>query len=560
MMSCSCGFAAEAKEVSIAHPRLYFTSADLPRLRTLRSRGVHKRIWKNLKESADWCLTKSPRQEWISPVSPDPVYENLYDRFYAIMGDLAITEYLAFAYALSGNKRYGEAARAWTLASCRAWKREADGEPDGGKAYAVTRMLKGVAVAYDVAYDCFSDAERREIRETLLAIGRKYFTGYFSKPSIAGPGFHTHHAIVEWASFGVLALALLNEAPEAGEWLDATVRKFEDHLLPNGIAPDGAQVEGTTFWASTMQYRLFFMDALRRVTGRDLFAPYVRFMSADLALASIAAEKLPARHSENHETVVLSPSYGQLDYYSPVLLYLAREYRRPICQFLALWDRSLGAIQQTRYITPHGEQLLFSFGGYAYVWYDPTVPATTEEKKLYYHFPSIDEAYLRASWKPGDMLVGVRKGEVVVHAGGQAVLVEPVDWKEPQTKLRVQSVEDEGDHAMIRCAGDNGASLNIELHRRDRRITLHRHVPGDWQWWSQGTPIRQGQEVTWGGKVRLHVQEGDIVNWEPEGYAPVLSTAYGLLKLNDPASRKYPRAALRPSEAGTITVEIRNIQ
>src|SRR5438034_7490521 len=125
-------------------------------------------------------------------------------------------------------------------------------------------------MGYDAAYDRFSEAEREEIRRTLAAIAQKYYEGYFTTPTIAGPGFHTHHAIVEWSSFGVTALALLGEVPESKSWLEATVKKFEDHLLPAGLAPDGAQVEGGTFWASTMHYRMFFMDALRRVTRRDL--------------------------------------------------------------------------------------------------------------------------------------------------------------------------------------------------------------------------------------------------------------------------------------------------
>src|SRR5204863_2425959 len=115
-------------------------------------------------------------------------------------------------------------------------------------------------------------------------------------------------------------------------------------------ASDGAQTEGGTFWASTMQYRLFFMDALRQVTGQDLFKKFEKQMSADLALASIVAEKLPG-YDQNYANVVLEPYYGQLDYYAPVLLFLAREYHRPIFQYLALWDHSLGQLQKTRAIT-----------------------------------------------------------------------------------------------------------------------------------------------------------------------------------------------------------------
>src|SRR2546421_11749224 len=73
------------------HPRLYFTRVELPQLRASRAHGLHRAIWRNLRESADWCLTLSPRSAWIAPVTPDPIYENLYDRFYAIMGDLAVT-------------------------------------------------------------------------------------------------------------------------------------------------------------------------------------------------------------------------------------------------------------------------------------------------------------------------------------------------------------------------------------------------------------------------------------------------------------------------------------
>ena len=214
------------------HPRLYFNSQQQAELRKLRTEPGHAKIWSNIVESAEWCLTKPTRTNWIAPVTPDPIYENLYDRFYAIMGDLAITEHLSFAYALSGEKRYGDGARAWALASCRAWQHEADGQPDSGKGYAVSRLLKGIAVAYDMAFDRFTEVERNEIRETLERIAKMYFEKYFSTPTISGPTFHTHHAIVEWSSFGVVGLALLGETPDAQKWVDATVKKFETIFCP----------------------------------------------------------------------------------------------------------------------------------------------------------------------------------------------------------------------------------------------------------------------------------------------------------------------------------------
>jgi len=173
---------AEVTSTNLGHPRLYCTAKEVARLRQAHD-DLHARIWSNLVQSADWCLTKTPRTNWIAPVSPDPIYENLYDLFYGIMGDMAIMEHLAFAYALSGKRDYGEAARKWVLNSCRVWQHEADGIPDSGKGYAVSRLLKGIAVGYDLAYDRFSDAERKEIRDTLTRIGGLYFS--LRQPSLS---------------------------------------------------------------------------------------------------------------------------------------------------------------------------------------------------------------------------------------------------------------------------------------------------------------------------------------------------------------------------------------
>ena len=540
---------------NLCHSRLYFSTNDLPSLRAARFSGTRAVIWRNLAQSADWCLTRKPREKWIAPVTPDPNYENLYDRFYAIMGDLAITEHLSFAYALSGDARYGEAARRWTLASCRAWQREADGKPDSGSAYAVSRLLKGVAVGYDAAYDRLAEAERIEIRDSLARISRKYFAEWFNLPSIVGPGYHTHHAIVEWASLGVVALALLGEVPEAQEWLEVTTRKFEKDLLPNGLSPDGAQTEGPTFWASTMQYRLFFMDALRRVTGKDLYQPFGKQMNADLALASVACRKRPGL-DEDHANVVLEPSYGQLDYYAPILLALAREYRRPICQHLARWDESLGSLQRTRYVMPGSEELLFALGGYAYLWCDDSAPDEADDKKLSWSFPSVGEAYARTSWRPDDLLVGVRKGELVVHAGGHAVLIEPSPWRD-STNFVFRSLEAHGRKAVLRYDDKEGHSILVELDRRKRRLLIHRNLTEEGKWWCLETPSRKGNVFSWKSGVTLTVKQGNLGAFEPNGYAPKLSVGFGKLDMADPMARTYPLVKVLAPAKGETIIELK---
>ncbi len=544
---------AAAQTNLVVHPRLYFDSKELMRLRALRSEPGHAKIWTNIVESAEWCLTKTPRAKWIAPIAPDPVYENLYDRFFAIMGDLAISEHLSFAYALTGEKRYGEAARQWTLASCRAWQHEAEGEPDSGKGYAVSRLLKGIAIGYDMAYDRFTDAERAEIRGTLERIGKTYFQKYFSSATISGPTFHTHHAIVEWSSFGVVGLTLLGETPDAEKWVDATVKKFEEHLLPTGLADDGAQVEGATFWASTMHYRMFFMDALRHVTGRDLFKKFEKQMNADLALASVASEHFPG-YAHNNDDTVLEPYYGQLDYYSPVLVCMAREYRRPVYQHLANWDHTLGSIQRTRATTPHGEQLLFELGGYAYCWFDASVPDQVDGARMSYYFKSVGEGYARQSWRAGDLLAGVAKDRLAIHAGGEPIIATISVEGEPVFDCPVSSVTDNGTNAVIRC-GANTNQLVIELNRSERVLRFSRNSTNDFIWYCPRAPKQVGKSLNWDAKVTLEIGTGKLVRIEPDAYEPLFATGFNKLKLKDPAPMKYTRVIVRPDN-GIVDLKI----
>ncbi len=60
-----------------------------------------------------------------------------------MMHDLAVMEHLAFAWGYGGEPRHGKAAVDWALACCRVWRKEAEGQPDGGKAYAVTPPPQG---------------------------------------------------------------------------------------------------------------------------------------------------------------------------------------------------------------------------------------------------------------------------------------------------------------------------------------------------------------------------------------------------------------------------------
>jgi len=558
IVSCAVpsGSARAERGIENRHPRLYCTAKDLPRLRELRRQGVHALIWANLTASADWCAQQAPRTEWIPTLADDPQYENLYDRFYAAMHDMAIIEHLAFASALSepSHDPYFAPARAWLLAGSSVWKHEADNPPDASKAYAVLRVMKSLAVSYDLLYGRLDDTQRETVRNTLTAVCGKYYR-FFQDPATAGAGYNKHHGSVDAAPFGVVALALLGETPQADEWLDLMIDKHVDYLLPHALTPSGTSDQTSNFWASTLHYRIFFLDALRRVTGRDLVREFPDALPGRIALAAVAGRHpRRLRYNESNRSVLFGPSYGQLDYWSPVLVYLARQHRRPIYQYLALWDESLGSLQRSRYITPtRKEELLFSFGGYVYLWYDAqVVPGVEDNLPRSFEFPEpkVDEAYLRDSYRPGDIVVGFKKGGIVVHAGGRPVLVdrfETNDTNAPSQPVGELLVADDGRLARIRCVGPESAGISeqsIEL-RRPGRLRVHRKSSRPLTWWFA---------VTWPDGTALTITVGSISDFDAQGFVET-KVHYAGMKYADPMPMEYATVSVEPDN-GVVQVDV----
>jgi hypothetical protein len=550
----------------VHHPRLYFTAADLPKLRALKTSGIHTMIWSNMTKSADWCARQTPRTEWIPTAEKDPQYENLYDRFYAAMHDAAIVEHLAFTSALSNpdDDHYFEAARKWLLAAARVWKNEVHNKPDASKAYAVLRVEKALAVGYDVLFDRLSDGERKEVRDTITAIGDPYYA-FFQIPTTATAGYNKHHGSVDAAPFGVAALAILGEVDQAANWLDNATKKHTDYLLPHALTPSGTNDQSSNFWASTLHYRIFFCDALKRVTGRDLFAEFPRALPGRIALAAIATgQPASLEFNEDQRSVLFAPSYGQIDYWSPVLVYLARHDHRPIYQHLALWDQSLGSIQHTRYITPHRkEELLFCLGPYAYLWCDPTVAPAVEDKLPYsFEFPEpeVNEAYLRESYEQGDIVVAMRKGGLIVHAGGRPILVDRLgvdDTNAPTKPVNETLLADDGRHATIRCVGPKAAGLGeqmIDLDRTSSTLTIVRATDKPLTWYYAGAPTRDGNSFKWSDGTVLKITGGKIATILPDGFLEE-KRHFGGMKWADPHPFIYPTVTVEPQN-GKIALEV----
>jgi hypothetical protein len=169
----------------------------------------------------------------------------------------------------------------------------------------------------------------------------------------------------------------------------------------------------------------------------------------------------------------------------------------------------------------------------------------------------VDEAYLRASWRPDDLVVGVRRGAVVAHADGRVVLAELRDAGAPA--LHVRRVEDDGTRGLMECSSEDGAqTLEVEL-QRPGRLVIRRRGGADWEWWCQRGGGYSDDRWAWNGgthSVMMRLLAGSVRRWEPEGHQPEMAVGNGLLKLHDPAPRRYPRATVTPDGDGVVAVEI----
>ncbi|TDC50323.1 hypothetical protein E1212_15620 [Jiangella ureilytica] len=500
--------------------------------------------------------------EWIAPVADDPLYENLYDRFWAIMADAAVLEHLALTAQLTGSPAVTEAAVARLDATARRWRREAEPAPDYGTAYATTRVAKALAVGSDCLAGALPPSVRDRVLEVLTTITRRLAAEWFTRPDVRGPvgtgadRHSPHHSSVEWSGFGIAALALLDRVPEAAGWVTDAERQFRDHLLPGALAADGAAPEGMDFWASTVLSQVQFLDPLRRVTGRDLLTAHARSLDPTPGLAVY----LPRRTA----TADGHPHYGPSTGLCAVLSALARERAEPQLAAVAAQEAAPGRLEVWPARSPRrGEQLLMAWGGYAALWHPggPDGDAVGPPPALSWYSPTLGEAYVRSGWGPGSFVVAVRRGRVTAWADGVCALADltpeaVIDVEEsrrtgsgvyrtepPGLEPAALRVIDLGDTAVVTGADAAGRPLlRVSVDRPRRTATILRIGAHPRRWW-------------WATPSAPAVGTGTVTGIAAGGHRPDLRAGYGLLDVVETDPRAYPVATVEP-DAGRIEVAV----
>lgn len=255
--------------VPAAHPRILFPRAQLSEIRSTLN-TTRRQAFAALRQQANSALKLE--------VPPEPDYDKLPTKaeqrlgYHKSFGEMRRYHTsgmvnLALMYALSGERKYGEHAKALLLGAT-AWDPEGISSimsPFGDEIG--LGLVKSEAHAYDWIHDLLSPAEERKVRQMLIAradqmMRRLERRDYLVSPeeSHAGrlPGYLVEHAIA------------LAEEPRAAVWMDYGLRALTT-VHPHWAGFDGGWAEGLSYGLSYNTTSMAPFEALRVATGFDLW-------------------------------------------------------------------------------------------------------------------------------------------------------------------------------------------------------------------------------------------------------------------------------------------------
>jgi len=270
------------------HPRLWLTPERLEAFRHDIESEPARDTWNTFLDKS--VMPWMDREIMAEPIGyPDhtrvasvwrQTYIDCQELLYAI-------RHLAVGGKVLEDRALIERAKAWLLAA-------AEWDPDGTTSRSYTdewafRVVLALAWGYDWLHDELDEDERTRVRAALLARTRQVADHVMRQASIQLFPFDSH-AVRSVSSVLVPAcIAMLDEEPEAREWLDFSVEFLWTVYSPWGDA-DGGWAEGPHYWMTGMAYLIDAANLLRSYAGLDLYRRPFFQKTADFPLYTKAPD------------------------------------------------------------------------------------------------------------------------------------------------------------------------------------------------------------------------------------------------------------------------------
>ena len=405
--------AMQANAAAIAgsqtHPYLYFTLADVPKLRQAAA-TTHKAYFDSLKKWADRFVGFDPIPPASLPTNIDTM-QVYCENSASYIFDMALT------YHLTGDTAYLQAAKKWLLAF-GAYPADINGN------YCIGAYAMAVASGYDMLYNDLTPEQRSDLSRHLSAIVQRGVQGtttdWWGGISLS----HDHWMPV--AGLGIGAAALYYENASGPAWLSYFLNILKKDM--SIVGDDGAWTEGTANWVYAMSLTYVLFDVNRRLSGEDLFqTPMARN-----AVAYRMYNWLPDNTYIYHHDSFADGRYNVMGAASCHLLHkLAHEQKDGHAQWLADQEeiRDLSLLTQNKTIKsdwPVSKNSMvpaLHCVGWNFLWYDPTVAATPPDDLPGFHvFANQGLCIMRTGWQKTDVVCAFTCAPVGGHNARTAVL------------------------------------------------------------------------------------------------------------------------------------------
>ena len=396
---CSVAQSAELKTEAAAleHPYILFHKKDIPRLVQRTRTPPYSYIWEN--------LTAQP------PEKTDGVVN-------------------AFIYAVTGDVERGRAAHKTLADLCAlpSWGAKPKLEVSG--------KCRPAGLIYDMIYDLLTPDERdafsRKIAEAgIVRLYNETYTSWWSQRRQ-----HNYSAAFN-SAYGIAALAVLKEKPEAIDWINRAADRTQ--LFLRSQDPAGGFGEGVNYWCMSLRSIFPFMDGLQNVFGHDLYRePYLTDASGHFVLYSLSPDR---RTTLNFNDAGINRKYDP-----HVMCRLASACGWPQVAWVVGKDLAGAGEGSIEFDWPgnappssDGKPRAFGLGDiYSFLWYDAQAaaePLDTLPRSRF--FPGIGWTVMRSGWDKDALQFGIisapkffgnheqaDRGSIILNAYGERFICD----------------------------------------------------------------------------------------------------------------------------------------
>jgi hypothetical protein len=403
------------RQMGTTHPRLFLSqAAEKEIVSSLSADPVRMRLRSALLRRADALLAQEPVQRVL-------IGRRLLDKSRTCLSRVL---HLAFAWRITGERKYAERARQEMLAAAAF----TDWNPS--HFLDVAEMTAALGIGYDWLYTALGDEDRRTIREAIVNKGLK------ASLTVDGWTRATHN----WnqvcnAGMAVGAIAVAEHEAELAPRLIARAIDTVPAAMRE-YAPDGAYPEGASYWSYGTTFNVMLISALESALGSDFgLSKLPGFLpTADYMLHVFGPTGLPFSYSD------AGTSASGL---TPALFWFASVRKEPYL----LWSEwaKLEALE-TDEAAARGDRL----DPLLPLWLAPGMRRPPAPKALSWtgHGPT-PVAFHRSAWEPGASFVAIKGGSPATnHAhmdiGSFVMDADGVRWADDLGMQNYNSLESKG--------------------------------------------------------------------------------------------------------------------